>query len=362
SLGSDPVLIAERLWGMEIDPFREVEDNWAIAKDYLATLFASQGIDTIVAEELAVFPGMDELFSLLKIKQFHDADEFDALIVDCAPTGATVRLLSFPEMVQWYMNKLFHVERKVVATIRTFRRELFSVPLPDDAFFDTIQRLYENVGAMRDILIDPDTTTVRLVLNPEKMVIQETRRAYTYLNLFGFHADAIIANKVLPAEVTDVYFDEWKRVQQGYLEEIEASFGHLPVFQVRFYRHEVVGLDRLRKMATDTYGDADPTQVFAREESMDVSKEGDEYILKLKLPFTARKDIELFQKGDELVVKVGNFKRNIVLPMTLARLEPVGARFVGDELQVRFRDERLRGVREKDDGSPKRKSKRRKAT
>ncbi|MCS7253082.1 MAG: ArsA family ATPase [Armatimonadota bacterium] len=339
-LGAEPTEICDGLFGMEIDPFAEIEENWAAAKDYLTTLFASQGLDEVAAEELAVLPGMDELFSLLKVKQFYESKEFDVLIVDCAPTGATIRLLNFPEVLQWYMRRLFHVERYVVGTIRRFKREIFSVPLPDDAVFDTIQRMYANVDEMRDILLSSQVTTIRLVLNPERMVIQETRRAYTYLNLFGFHTDAIIANKVFPEEVADSYFSEWKRVQEAYLEEVEASFPNLPIFKVRFYEHEVVGIESLRKMAYETFGDSDPTRIFAQDEPMQVLKDSDGYALVLTLPFVSRSEVELYQKGDELIIRIGNFKRNIILPMTLARLEAVGAKFVEGKLHIRFADRR----------------------
>jgi len=183
---SEPTPLTENLWGLEIDPFREIEENWATVKDYLSTLFASQGVDDIVAEELSILPGMDELFSLLKIRQFYEKEAYDVIVVDCAPTGATLRLLHFPDMIGWYMRRLFHVERKVVGTIRRFTDEIFSVPLPGDEVYDTVERLYKRVGDMKAVLADPKITSIRLVLNPEKMVIEETRRAYTYLNLFGF--------------------------------------------------------------------------------------------------------------------------------------------------------------------------------
>lgn len=343
-LGSAPTKVCEGLYGMEIDPFTEIEENWGAAKDYLTTLFASQGLDEVAAEELSILPGMDELFSLLKVKRFYESGEFDVVIVDCAPTGATIRLLNFPEVLQWYMRRLFPVERYVVGTIRKFRREIFSVPLPDDAVFETIQRMYANVDEMRDILLNPKVTTIRLVLNPEKMVIQETRRAYTYLNLFGFHTDAIIANKVFPEEVSDSYFAEWKRVQEGYLEEVEASFPNLPIFKVRFYEHEVVGLEKLKRMAYDAFDDKHPTEIFAQDEPMQILRSGGKYVLVLKLPFVTREEIELYQKGDELVVRVGNFKRNIILPMTLARLEAAGAKFVEGKLHINFIDKRKKST------------------
>jgi arsenite-transporting ATPase len=333
---SEPTPLTENLWGLEIDPFREIEENWATVKDYLSTLFASQGVDDIVAEELSILPGMDELFSLLKIRQFYEKEAYDVIVVDCAPTGATLRLLHFPDMIGWYMRRLFHVERKVVGTIRRFTDEIFSVPLPGDEVYDTVERLYKRVGDMKAVLADPKITSIRLVLNPEKMVIEETRRAYTYLNLFGFVCDAVIANKVLPEEVTDEYFAEWKASQQRYLEEVEASFGALPIFKVRLYEREVVGIDALRQMANDIYGDRDPTERFADSKPMRIVKRGKDYWLELHLPFTEKGEIQLMRKGDELIIRVGTIKRHLVLPHILAKQEPKGAKLENGILQVRF--------------------------
>ena len=333
---SEPTPLTENLWGLEIDPFREIEENWATVKDYLSTLFASQGVDDIVAEELSILPGMDELFSLLKIRQFYEKEAYDVIVVDCAPTGATLRLLHFPDMIGWYMRRLFHVERKVVGTIRRFTDEIFSVPLPGDEVYDTVERLYKRVSDMKAVLADPKITSIRLVLNPEKMVIEETRRAYTYLNLFGFVCDAVIANKVLPEEVTDEYFAEWKASQQRYLEEVEASFGALPIFKVRLYEREVVGIDALRQMANDLYGDRDPTEHFADSKPMRIVKRGKDYWLELHLPFTEKGEIQLMRKGDELIIRVGTIKRHLVLPHILAKQEPKGAKLENGILQVRF--------------------------
>jgi arsenite-transporting ATPase len=333
---SEPTPLTENLWGLEIDPFREIEENWATVKDYLSTLFASQGVDDIVAEELSILPGMDELFSLLKIRQFYEKEAYDVIVVDCAPTGATLRLLHFPDMIGWYMRRLFHVERKVVGTIRRFTDEIFSVPLPGDEVYDTVERLYKRVGDMKAVLAEPKITSIRLVLNPEKMVIEETRRAYTYLNLFGFVCDAVIANKVLPEEVTDEYFAEWKASQQRYLEEVEASFGALPIFKVRLYEREVVGIDALRQMANDIYGDRDPTERFADSKPMRIVKRGKDYWLELQLPFTEKGEVQLMRKGDELIIRVGTIKRHLVLPHILAKQEPKGAKLENGILQVRF--------------------------
>ncbi|GBC99874.1 Arsenical pump-driving ATPase [bacterium HR17] len=338
-IGSAPTPLADNLFGLEIDPFREIEANWATVKDYLVTLFASQGVGDIVAEELSILPGMDELFSLLKIRQFYEQRAYDVIVVDCAPTGATLRLLHFPEMIGWYMRRLFHVERKIVGTIRRFRDELFSVPLPGDEVYETVERLYQRVSEMKAVLADPEVTSVRLVLNPEKMVIEETRRAYTYLNLFGFVCDAVVANKVLPDEVTDRYFAQWKASQQRYLDEVEASFGDLPIFKVRLYEREVVGVDALRRMANDLFGDRDPTERFAAVEPFRIQKRGDDYWLEMRLPFAQKGEIQLWRKGDELIVRVSAIKRHLVLPHVLAKRQVRDAKLDGAWLKVRFTDE-----------------------
>ncbi len=333
---SEPTPLGKNLWGLEIDPFREIEENWATVKDYLSTLFTSQGLSDIVAEELSILPGMDELFSLLKIRQFYEQGAYDVIVVDCAPTGATLRLLHFPEMIGWYMRRLFHVERKVVGTIRRFTDELFSVPLPGDEVYETVERLYKRVKDMKAVLADPQITSIRLVLNPEKMVLEETRRAFTYLNLFGFVCDAVIANKILPDEVTDQYFAEWKVSQQRYLEEVEASFGDLPIFKVRLYEREVVGIEALRQMAHDLYGDRDPTDHFAESKPMRIVKRGDIYWLELQLPFVEKGEVQLRRKGDELIIRVGTIKRHLVLPHILAKQDPKSAKLEEGTLRVRF--------------------------
>lgn len=336
SIGSKPTKLMDNLWGLEIDPFREIEENWATVKDYLATLFASQGVNDIVAEELSILPGMDELFSLLKVRQFYEQDSYDVIVIDCAPTGATLRLFHFPDMLRWYMRKLFHINRKVVGTIRRFTDELFSVPLPGDEVYGTMERLYKRVGEMKEVLASPEVTSIRLVLNPEKMVIEETRRAYTYLNLFGFVCDAVIANKVLPDEVTDRYFARWKESQKRYLEEVEASFGDLPIFKVRLYEQEIVGVKALLRMAADIYGEHEPTERFAEIKPMRIIKRDGGYWLELHLPFVRKGDVQLMRKGDELIVKVSNIKRHIILPHILAKQEPKGAKLENEILQIRF--------------------------
>jgi arsenite-transporting ATPase len=336
-LGGQPVQVCERLDALEINSLAEIEANWSAAKNYLSVLFASQGVDSLVADELSVFPGMEELFSLLKIKEYRDAGTYDVCLVDCAPTGSTLRMLSFPEVVRWYMKKLFHLERKAVALLRPVSERLWSVPLPTDEYFASLAVLYEKVDEIKQLLSDDSVSTARLVLNLEKMVLQETRRAYTYLHLFGFAVDGVVVNRIMPEAVQDAYFDNWKQVQERYLADVETSFTPLTLFKAPLFPGEVVGLSALAELANALYDNQDPTQVYPHDRPMEIAKDGAGYRLTLKLPFAVKGDLNLIQRGDDLTVSVGQFKRNLILPLTVAGRSITGARLTDDgTLEIRF--------------------------
>ncbi|HIE53189.1 MAG TPA: hypothetical protein EYP85_15665 [Armatimonadetes bacterium] len=335
-LAAEPQEIEPRLWGMEIDAQRELEVHWGEVRKYLSTLFASQGLEDIVAEEIALLPGMDELVSLLNIKRFHDEGEYEVLIVDCAPTGATLRLLNFPDIARWYMKRLFPIHRRIVAAARPVARHLLPFPLPDEEVYDSIADFYLQVGALKEILTDPQMTTMRLVLNLEKMVLQETRRAFTYASLFGLNVDAVLVNRVLPEEVTDPYFAEWKTAQEGYLGEVQSSFAPLPVFILRLFAREVVGRQMLQEVASVLYADRDPTQVFFQAPPLRIEKVNGNYALWLKLPFITKAEVNLYRSGEELIVRAGAHKRHVFLPQALAQRPVAGARFEGMNLVVTF--------------------------
>ncbi len=328
-----PTEVTENLEGMEVNVEYELEKHWSVIKEYLSLFFRSQGIEDVVAEELAIFPGFDELASLLHLLKFYRSGEYDAIILDCAPTGETLRLLSVPEVAKWYMNRFFGIERKVLKIVKPIAEPLIDVPLPSDEVLDKIQELYKKISELKDILESRDTS-VRIVMNPEKMVIRESERAFTYLNLFGYRVDCVIVNKIFPEKAGD-YFSEWLRIQREYLEEIEDKFP-LPVKRVEFKSTEVTG-ELLKDIAREIYGDENPLKVFHEGKPMSIEKEGEDFILRIKAPFVEKQDIKLFKRGEELVIVAGQWKRIVFLPQSLAIREPAGAKFEGGELKVIFR-------------------------
>lgn len=339
NLTDKPTKITENLFGLEINPQHEIKENWGIIQEYITLFLSSRGINDVVAEELSVFPGMEELFSLIKIKRYNNSKEFDVVIVDCAPTGATLRLLSFPDIIKWYMKHLFNIERKTMKVIRPMANRILKVPLPTDEVYESIEDIYKNVEAFSNILSDTTKTTVRLVMNPEKMVIKETHRAFTYLCLYGISVDSIIVNKVLPEDITDSYFDRWKELQTEHLQTIKESFSPVPIKNIKLFNKELVGLQLLEQMGKDLYGNEDPTKIYYSGTPIRITREKNQYTLNLQLPFTEKRDIDLYHKGDELILKVGNQKRSIVLPIALIDKSIVEAKYVDDTLKIKFEGE-----------------------
>jgi len=328
--------IAPRLYGKEINVYDEIKHNWGTIQNYLSIFLRSQGIDSAVSEELAVFPGMEELFSLMDLREYSAAESYDVVIVDCAPTAGTLRLLSFPDVIQWYMERFFPIERKLVKTVKPLAQRLWSVPLPDDEVYASFEDLYRRIEGIKEILTDTSLCSVRLIINPEKMVIQEARRAFTYLHLFGFGVDLVIVNRVIPDDVTDSYFSGWKKTQKERLREIGESFSPLPILTSRFFPHEVVGRTHLLRMADEIYGDRSPADVFCREEPVKISGSDGHYRLSLALPFTDKGDLDVWLRGEELVIKVRDQRRNLFLPRALAGLRLLGATFADGQLTVEF--------------------------
>jgi arsenite-transporting ATPase len=337
-LGPEPTLIAPNLWGMEIDLLYQMDKYWGKVREYLAAVFAWRGMDDLVAEETSVLPGMEELASLMQITHLNDSGEYDVIIVDCAPTGATLQLLAFPEMARWYLQKIFPIERKAMQLARPLLKAVMDVPLPDDELFDTIAILLRQLDHMHGLLTDHTRASARLVLNPEKMVIKEAQRAYTYLNLYGYSTDAIACNRMIPGLVTDGYFAAWKETQGRYHHLVEETFTPLPILDVPMFDHEVVGLEMLQKMALAIFGDKDPAQLFFVGKSQEIIKDGDRYLLSLPLPLVDRSQIQLTKAAqDELVIHIGNWKRNLLLPRALTGLEVAGAHYETDRLVVTFK-------------------------
>ncbi|MGI8585177.1 MAG: ArsA family ATPase [Thermoleophilaceae bacterium] len=334
-LGSAATPCADNLWGQEVQAQEEMERNWEAVQGWMGDLLAERGVDRISAEELTVPPGMDELFSLLQIKRHHEADEFDVVIVDCAPTGETLRLLSFPDVARWWLEKVLPWERRLVAATRPLARTVLDIPLPTDAVFDDVQRLVRNLVAMNEILRDRSTTSIRLVMNPDRMVIREAMRTFTYLNLYGYLTDAVVVNRFFPADV-DGYFAAWRAVQQEQMELVRSAFAPLPILVCPYLEREVIGPVMLDRLAAETFGDLTPEAVLHEELSQELVATNGSATLRLAIPFVEKADIGLKKIGLELVVRVGSQKRTIILPPTLAAYRPSAARFEDGALEVVF--------------------------
>ncbi|WP_337288294.1 ArsA family ATPase [Candidatus Methylomirabilis sp.] len=335
-LGSEPTQVTDHLWGQEINVLEEIRTHWGEVKDYLTVLFATRGVDEVIAEEMAVFPGLEELCSLLQIRLQGEEGRFDCLIVDCAPTGETMRLLSFPDVARWYMEKLFPWERRIVTAMGPIVQPFVPVPLPKDNVYAAIETLFNRIDGMKEVLCDPKRSSIRLVLNPEKMVIKEAQRALTYLNLYGYVTDAVICNRVFPRQLQQGYFAEWSHIQERYREMIQQGFSPIPIWEIPLFDREVVGLPMLERMGRSLFADQDPLHVWMSGPIQTVRKKGGHYYLRLRLPFLQKEELSLLKRGDELVVSIGNFRRDLVLPRALADLTVKRARLEEGYLVVRF--------------------------
>jgi len=344
TLGPTPTQITDHLWGQELDAQERMEESWAEIQDYLMEIFNWAGLDAIEAEELAVFPGLDEVFSLSDIKTHASSGAWDVLVVDCAPTAETIRFLSLPDILAWYMERLFPVSRRVNKAVAPVLRRVTSLPVAGDPVFAAGRRFYDRLEGVRDILTDPAVTSVRLVVNPERMVIAEARRTYTYLSLFGYRVDAVVANRLLPDDVVDPWFEKWRSLHAEHLATIEASFAPLPVLRAQLASDELVGPDRLREFAVAVYGERDPVAVLHEGETLKVTRRAGSYHLTLELPFADHDDLEVGRKDDELLIRVGPYRRALLLPDSLRRRTITDASLRQGRLRVVFAGDETKGA------------------
>jgi arsenite-transporting ATPase len=335
-LGDDMREVEPNLWADQIDAQARLEANWREIQEYIIALMNWAGVDSVEAEELSVIPGLDEIFSLTDVKRHAESGRYDLLVVDCAPTAETLRLLSLPEVMNWYIERIFPIQRGLTRTIRPVLRRITSMPIAEDRIFGAIERLHRNLEGVLRILTTEGVASVRLVVNPEKMVIAEARRTYTYLSLFGYRVDAVVANRIIPEDVTDPYFGKWKDIQREHLATIRESFEPVPILSARLFDQEIVGTQLLEQMGAEVYGDRDPTDVLHVDEPIRVRKRGAWYVLSMRLPFTDKSDLDVFRKAEELYVRVGSYKRNLILPQALQRLDVRDAELVHDRLEVTF--------------------------
>ena len=335
-LGSEARKVGDNLWAHEVSSLHEMQRHWTKLHEYAVEVFSTQGLDEVLADEVANPPGMDEVASLMWIKHYAQRAEHDVLIVDCAPTGETLQLLTFPDAAKWWLDKIYPWSRRAMRVARPVLQPMMQMPLPSDEVYASLKDLLMDLDGMRRVLTDPEITTVRIVLNLEKMVVKEAKRAYTYLSLFGYVTDAVIVNRLLPSNLHDELFQKWQLIHHRYQREVEESFAGIPIFNVPLFDQEVVGAAMLSLMAKEIYGDEDPARRFATSNPQRIDKEGPDYVLSLKVPFVEKSAVDLSRHNGDLYVTVGNYRREITLPRVLARRETAGASIEGGELRVRF--------------------------
>jgi len=331
-----PVKIEDRLWIQELDIQEEIQRNWKDVYKYIATVFNTTGFDEILAEELAVLPGMEEVSSLLYINRYVQEDDFDVIILDCAPTGESLRFISIPGILEWYIRKIFKIQRRVVSYIRPVVRRFYDIPLPEDDYFKALQNLFERLEGIDAILTDPGITTVRLVVNPEKIVLKETQRIFLYFSLYKMCIDAIVMNRILPPTIEEKYFDDWKKSQRRYLKLAEEYFSPVPILPVNLLQSEPLGKENLAKLGADIYGEHDPTQHFYHGQPYEFQQRNGQFIIRIKLPFISKEAVEINRLPEEVVVRVGEFKKHILLPRHVSAYKDVKAKMDGSYLDIIF--------------------------
>ncbi|TLU87697.1 MAG: arsenic-transporting ATPase [Chlorobium sp.] len=338
-LGAEPTKIKENLHAIEVNPYVDLKQNWQSVQKYYTRIFMAQGISGVMADEMTILPGMEELFSLLRIKRYKASGLYDVLVLDTAPTGETLRLLSLPDTLSWGMKAVKNVNKYLIKPLskplsKMSDKIAFFIP-PADAI-ESVDQVFDELEDIRDILTDNQKSTVRLVMNAEKMSIKETMRALTYLNLYGFKVDMVLVNRLLDTNEDSGYLENWKAIQQKYLGEIEEGFSPLPVKKLRMYEQEIVGLKSLEMFAKDMYGDTDPSDMMYDEPPIKFVRNGDVYEVQLKLMFANPVDIDVWVTGDELFVQIGNQRKIITLPISLTGLEPGDAVFKDKWLHIPF--------------------------
>ena len=339
STTADPLLVAERLWIMELNIQKEIKRHWQEISSYVISVLRTTGISGVEAEELAILPGMEELSAMMYINQYKREESYDVIVLDAAPTAESLRFISMPTTLDWYMKHIFPFQRNLLKAVRPIANRVAPIELPTDNYFANIQNLFAKLEGVDEIMEDPNTTSVRLVTNPEKMVLRETQRAFVYFSVHGLTIDSVIVNRILPSEVMDLWFREWHTSQGKVLHEIEEYFAPVPVKRVPLFEHEVLGRRRLEDLAKVLYPSGeDPSAITRTEKPYTFQKRNGVYEIRALLPFATKGEIGLFKKGDELVVEIGTLRRHIGLPRTMALLMPAKARLEDKVLTVEMKE------------------------
>lgn len=336
---SDPLRINDHLSIFELNIQKEIKRHWQEISSYVSSVLRTTGISGVEAEELAILPGMEELSAMMYINQYRREQTYDVIVLDAAPTAESMRFISMPTTLDWYMKHIFPFQRNLLRAVRPIANRVAPFELPTDSYFLNIRSLFERLEGVDDIMEDPQTTSVRLVTNAEKMVLRETQRAFVYFSLHGLTIDTVIVNRVLPADVKDSWFNEWHESQEKVLHEIDEYFAPVPVKRVPLFAHEVLGKERLQALGELLYPDGeDPSAVTRTEKPYTFGKSNGTYEIRVLLPFAAKGDVGLFKKGDELVVEVGTLRRHIGLPRSMAMLSPARARLDNRVLTVEMKE------------------------
>ena len=330
------IQINENLWIQEINVQEAIVEYWDEVYNYIRSLLNRSGLESLVAEEIAVFPGMEEICALLFINQYVRENTYDVIILDCAPTGESLRFVSIPTTLEWYMNRIFKLERNMAKIAGPIIETISSVPIPKDAYFQNIKQLFDKLEGIDTVLTDPNITTVRLVTNPEKIVIKETQRAFMYFCLYGLCIDAVIINRIFPQGVEEKFFEIWKQTQQKYIEEAENYFSGVPIWKVNLFDDQIIGETGLSKLGNLLYPDMDPADRFSEQKPYQFTKINDNYQLIMQLPFLTKQEVDLTKHGDELIITIGGFKRHVALPRSLSSAKATGAKLTGNQLVISF--------------------------
>lgn len=335
-LGNEPVMIRHNLYGMEIDTVMESEKAWGGLKDYIKKLLTSKTGESIEAEELLVFPGFEELFSLFKIMEIYEKGEYDALIVDCAPTGETMSLLRFPEMIEVWISRVLPLKRKALKVAGPLVERTLKIPMLEDNIFDEVESLCKKLENLRELMSNKDIVSIRIVTTPEKIVVKESKRNFSYLHLYDYNVDAVIVNKIYPKASLDGYFNQWIANQENSMQDITESFTGIPILSMEFMKNELRTVERLEQAARMIYGEINPMEVLFRDTIFTVDKVEGTYWLRIVLPFVDKKDLELVQKGEELSLSIKNQHRNFILPSKIKDKQVTGAKYEDGKLNISF--------------------------
>ena len=336
-IGREEVKVADNLYALEIDPDYMCKSEFRHMMDAISKMISSLDKGDKELDSFTMLPGMDELFSLLKIQQLYANSDYERIVVDCAPTGETLALLKFPELLCWYMDKFFPIGKIAMRILSPFSKKLFQVQLPDGKAMSDIEKLYVKLIELQELLKNKEVSSVRLVTIPEKMVIEETKRNYMYMNLYNYNVDGIFVNRILPTQIDNPFFKEWIQIQKEYLEEIKTSFDRIPIYYIPWYDTDLLGIDSVNRICEDAFKESKDLFAIKADlegETYEQTEEG--YVLKLYLPHVEKNQIDVRLSGSDVIVKIGNYKRNIPMPNALRTMNVTAAKFEDQTLNITF--------------------------